>query len=550
MNGIVDFARDALGVEFYPGQRALLERCIASGRPKWVLALGRRSGKDLMAAVIAIHDAVVGDYSGMLRPGEERFIVVVATRQDQARQFIRVVRELLAHAPDSTLQSLVEDTGSVDEIRFRTGVTIVAMPCSSRATRGLAISTIILNEAAHMSSLEEGWNAGREVYRALLPSTKQFRGKAQIIVMSSPLWSAGIFWDLFRDGVSGKDKTIHVEQQPTWKMNPTITRESLESEFLADPDSARSEYGAEFAEGAGAFLNSVAIHECVVEGRSYLPPLSDVRYVAAADPAFAQGGDSFTFSIAHKVRDTVVIDRLLSWRGKHSPLNSDVVLDEIAEEVRRYGVRKVISDQYAVIPVADGLRRRGVYLEAQPLTNELKADIYTTLKRKLNQGEVELLDNAQLVAELTHLQVRPTPSGKPKISAGGGHHDDLAMVVATVTHQLAPRWTPLQAWTAFVHADMAKPDLPRSPAEMEDRTNRTLLRRMMRQAPRFNPPPPPVPSETGCRHEHGFDRVPGNRPTCRDCHAMYRLVPIAPRPTMTRDAQAARLRRTLLGGGP
>jgi hypothetical protein len=88
------------------------------------------------------------------------------------------------------------------------------------------------------------------------------------------------------------------------------------------------------------------------------------------------------------------------------------------------------------VPLADGLRRQGLSLQPQPLSSELKADIYGSLKRALNLGRLELLDDSQLAAELVRLEVRPTPSGKPRIQAAGSGRDDLAMVVATVVHAL------------------------------------------------------------------------------------------------------------------
>lgn len=47
MEGLVAFARDAPGIQFYPGQAALVEDWAKSGRRKAVPALGRRSGKGL-----------------------------------------------------------------------------------------------------------------------------------------------------------------------------------------------------------------------------------------------------------------------------------------------------------------------------------------------------------------------------------------------------------------------------------------------------------------------------------------------------------------------
>ena len=453
MIGLPAFARNRLGVELFPAQAMLLDAWAHSGRRKTVLALGRRSGKDLMTAVAAIFNAAVPDYSASLRPGERRFIVIVATRQEQAREFVRVVRELLDNAPDRDLADLVDlDASTLDEVVFRTGVVIRAMPCSSRSTRGLAVSLLVLNEAAHMSTAEDGFAAGKRVYQALLPSTAQFGESGYVMVLSSPLWASGLLWDLYNAGATGAVGDTFVERRPTWVMNPRITRESLDAEFLADPDSARSEYGAEFAEGAGAYLTATAITECLVPGRSALAPAEGVIYAAACDPAFAAGGDAFTFAIAHSIGEgdeqTVVLDRIEAWQGKRSPLNSDAVLDEIAALAQRYGIRRVTSDQYAVVPLADGLRRRGIELVAQPLTNELKADVYGALKRLINTGRVELLDDTRLRAELIGLEIRPTPSGKPRIDAAARGHDDRAMAVATVAHALVKR-RPLQRTLRF-----------------------------------------------------------------------------------------------------
>lgn len=441
MIGLVRFAKEHLGVELYPRQKKVLFRWAKSRKRKSVLALGRRSGKDVMAAVAAIYNAVIEDYSRFLRPGEERFIVAVATRVEQARELIRVIKELLENAPDPDLASLVDtEASTLDEVVFRTGVTVRAMPCSSRSSRGLPISLLILNEAAHMMTTEDGYAAGKEVYRALQPSTVQFGDKGYVMVMSSPKWCSGIFWELFSAGMSGAAQDTFVAQHATWEMNPTITRESLEADFQADPDSARAEYGAEFIEGAGAYLPAAQIVTCRKKGRRSIAAADDVWYVAAADPAFAAGGDAFTFCIGHRVGRgddaTIVIDFLQSWRGRRSPLNSDKVLDEIAELARPYRVRRVISDQYAVVPLSDGLKKRGLKLVPQPLHNELKADIFGTLKRLLNLEAIELLDDPALVSELTNLQIRPTPSGKPHIAAAAGHKDDRAMVVATVAHAL------------------------------------------------------------------------------------------------------------------
>ncbi len=441
MRGLVRFARESLGLELYSKQAETLDDWQASRKKKALLCWGRRAGKDLTAEAVALHNAMVEDYSAWLRRGERRHVLVVATTQPQAAEFIRTGRELLDSAPDPDLRALVDEPACTDsEIVFKTNVRLKAVPCSSRSTRGMAASLVIFNELGHFITTEDGYQAGRAVYRALVPSIAQFGPMARILILSTPLWPSGIFYDLFKAGTGGADPDLFVSQAATWEVNPKITRESLEGEFTADPVGARVEYGAEFVSGMGAFLDPEAVQACVVRDRHLLPPLDDVTYAAAADPAFARGGDQFSFAIGHRVgqgeQAAFVLDRLQAWRGREAPLNSDLVLDEIAELANAYGISEITSDQFSVHVLTDALRRRGITLRPQPLFAELKAEIFSSLKRVLNTGRLELLDDRALVSELINLELRPSPAGKPRIQAARGGKDDLAMAVATVVHQL------------------------------------------------------------------------------------------------------------------
>ncbi len=133
MKGLVRFAEDHLGLTLYPRQAEIVSAWEESGKKKAVLVLGRRSGKGIISAVTGIWHAVVPDLSNYLRPGELRHVLVVATKEQQAREHIRVTRELLRNATDPDLAGLVDwEASTTDEIVFKTGVVIRAMPCSSR----------------------------------------------------------------------------------------------------------------------------------------------------------------------------------------------------------------------------------------------------------------------------------------------------------------------------------------------------------------------------------------------------------------------------------
>jgi hypothetical protein len=519
MKGLIGFARRSLGLQLHPGQVAVLKEWELSGKRKAQLVLGRRSGKGLLAAIAALHNAVVEDYDGYLRPGEARYILVVATRQEQAQAFVQTVRELLEQAPDHNLSALVDQqASSAEQVTLRTGsgnVIIRAMPCSARAIRGLPASLIVMDEAAHFVTETEGFQAARAVWRALSPSLAQFGAKGYAMITSTPLWPSGWFYDSFTAGESGADPALFVVRKPTWEMRDAaegivdklvITRESLDGEFAADPEGARVEYGAEFLGGIGAFLDATNVFDCAIPGRQSLPPLEGVSYVGVCDPAFAAGGDSFAFAVAHLVGQgdsaRVVIDRLESWRGKNSPLNSDVVLDEIAVMAHEYHLRELISDQFASVPLADGLRRRGVTMKAQALSNELKHDIFLTLKRLINLARIELPDRSDLSSELLSLELRPTPSGKPRIAAVGRRHDDLAMVVATAAHALLRKRPSLIVAPAGVTGRSVWLSEGQDPSELAVAAASQPFNATTKFGVDDTPPTPPskVPAGTICGH--------------------------------------------------
>ncbi len=187
----ITFARDVLGVSLYPRQKEAL-RGIAA-HPLSLLCLGRRSGKTLVACIWAVYDAVVRDLSEYVRPGETRYVVVVATARDQARRAFQVTRSFF----DLPLLSPLVARETNDELHLTTGVVIKCLPCSARSTRGLAVSTVIFDELAHFIDTENGYQAGEQVYRALAPSVAQFGDAGRIVCLSTPRGQRGIFWRLW-----------------------------------------------------------------------------------------------------------------------------------------------------------------------------------------------------------------------------------------------------------------------------------------------------------------------------------------------------------------
>ena len=184
------------------------------------------------------------------------------------------------------------------------------------------------------------------------------------------------------------------------------------------------------------------IDRCVVEGRIEVPPdLKGTRYVAAVDAAYK--GDRFTMCVAHhdNGRQQVVVDLLTGWQGsKESPLKLGKVLPQIKAIAKRYGVVEVFGDQFGAEPLKEAFGREYLTYEERTFTNQSKADIYATLRSRIMDGAIELLDHQESLKELRGLELENLPGGSIRIGHAkhGRAHDDyadsMALAVSEALH--------------------------------------------------------------------------------------------------------------------
>lgn len=429
-SGLVGFFQNVLGLTPWPKQADVLQEYEQRQPTELVMALGRRSGKSTMAAGIALHHAVAENLSAYLRPGEARYIVIVATSDSQARIILDTCRQLIAGAR-SLRSLLVSDIA--DELTLSNGVRIRSMACSARSTRGLAASMVILDEAAHFISETDGPAAAARVYRALSPSVAQFGNRGRILLLSTPLWPSGLFYEHFQQAANGADSMMAV-QATTAEMNPTISAAWLERQRQLDPELFAVEYEASFSSAVAGFLDATAVTACISAGVHEREPRVGVRYAIAIDPAYTS--DRFAAVGVGLAGDRLSVDILRQWKGSRSePVNHEAVLAEVAGLARRYqGV--VTTDQFCAEPVKQGLAKLGVNVIYSPWTNDSKRAAFGSLKGAINTAGIDLLDSAELKRELLALEVRSTQGGRPRIAARAPVHDDLATALAAAVAEL------------------------------------------------------------------------------------------------------------------
>jgi len=430
-----------LSFPLWPRQRDLLAG-VETGPRLHVWALGRRSGKTTLAALVGLWDCLLRPgLACRVRPGERRHAVAVATNLRQARLFVAAARSIVERSP--LLSPLIEDV-SDDEITFQNGTALSAFPCTSRGARGWPISCLLMDEAAHFLDTE-GNAAAEPVWRSLVPSTAQFGSEARIIVSSTPWGTSGLFAVLYAQAANGELEDARAHRATTADVNPTIDAGFLAAEQARDPDGFRAEYLAEFVGGGGAFLDPERIADAVAD-RGELAPAQGTGWIAGLDPAFSS--DPFGLAVVGRERidpgregldeSRLVLALARTWKpAKRKPRSfeerraiEDAVLDEVAAVCLRYGAR-VVTDQYAAPAIVDYLRRKGLSVRTRPMTAATKTEAFSELRAVLNGGGIELYDGPTLIAELRRLRTRFAAGQASVVNPRvGGSHGDLAQALA------------------------------------------------------------------------------------------------------------------------
>jgi hypothetical protein len=419
---ISQFASDVnlLNTPLWDKQKEILEDFWSEDYQVAIWALGRRSGKTLMASIVAIHAATMlrDLYQEFLRSGEKFYIISVANTIYQAKISLQNVKHLINSSP-ILKQLIIRETS--DSLELSNGAVFRAMPASSRGGRGLPVPLLIFDELAH--AIDSGGNAsGDALYQALSPSVAQFGKLGKILMLSSPWISQGIFWDLFKQAKSGNFKHMQAIQLPSWEVNPTLSADFLEQERLRDPELFAVEFGANFSQSLSAFLDSDLVESAVNYERSVLPPQAKYkgRYYLSLDPAKGNR-DDYTACIVHHEGERLIVDKWQEFKpslgqGKKKQVNIVEVENWILEQHQLYGFSEVVLDQYNSSATIQKLSNR-LNISEISWSSSSKTEAYSKVRELFNSGNIELYLHQKSIQQLKNLTVVYRSSGQWSVSS-------------------------------------------------------------------------------------------------------------------------------------
>lgn len=353
-----------------------------------VLVLGARSGKSLLASVIALYESTRPVWREYLNKGEFGYAVVVSTRQKQSEQIIQA-NCLRLMQNSKNLKGLIKDF-TMSELTLKNNMKIVSSPCTSVAYRGVPIYFLACDEIGHFFT--EGPKSDKDILDALIPRMSQFP-KAKLMLISTPSAKQGKLWEYYDEGFKKSGRLT--AQAETLLMNPLVDRNFLKKERARDPDLYSREYLARFCEKVEAYLSSNLI-ESSLKLAGDLAYKEGYQYFSGIDASGLAGRDKFSMAITHKQDNNVYVDKILSWDLR----DPDPIMKDIKELAGIYHFNKTVIDKYARGWVESALRKIGLEVSTRPNL----AEVYANMKSLMLGNRLYLPDNPGLKKALQNTQ--------------------------------------------------------------------------------------------------------------------------------------------------
>jgi terminase large subunit-like protein len=383
----------------------------------WLIC-GRRSGKSLVAALIAVFVAVFRDYTSVLAPGEVATIMVIACDKRQARVVLNYINGFFDTIPILS-QAIVSRTK--ESITLTNRVRVEVHVASFRAVRGYSIACAILDECAFFPTGDSA-SPDEELVNALRPAMATIPGSL-LLGISSPYAKRGVLYEAFTAHFGKAGAPALVWKADTRSMNPTVSKTTIAMAYLRDSAAADSEFGANFRSDISGFVSREVVEARIDHGCFERAFVRGYTYAGFVDPS-GGSSDSFTLSIAHREGDKAILDCV---REVVPPFSPEEVVSEFAQVLKSYGIGSVTGDAFAGLWPRERFLKCGIEYKVSDRT---RSEIYLSFLPMLMSANVQLLDNARLVNQLVGLERRTARSGKDSVDHSPGSHDDIANAAA------------------------------------------------------------------------------------------------------------------------
>ena len=227
------------------------------------------------------------------------------------------------------------------EIRLKGNIVLSIHSNSFKLVRGRTLLAVVLDEVSFWQD-DSSSNPDTEVYKAVRPSLVRTGGL--LVGISSPYRKVGLLHQKYKSSFGVDDDDVLVIQAATGQLNPTIDKAKINKEYIADPESAASEWGAAFRSDRAAFLDDQVIEDAIDYDRPLeLAPRAGREIPLVVDTS-AGKSDAYTCTIGHYEGEDWFADVV---RGHAPPFDPRIVSQEYARLADEYNCPKIWGDSFA-----------------------------------------------------------------------------------------------------------------------------------------------------------------------------------------------------------
>ena len=283
----------------------------------------------LKARQLGLSTLTAGYALWMMTFQHDKNILVIATKQDTAKNLVTKVRVMHANLPAWLKQPCVEDNKL--SLRYRNGSQVKAVASSEESGRSEALSLLIIDEAAFIDKIDTIWAASQQ--------TLATGGRALII--STPNGVGNFFHKVWTEAESGINDFNFIRLH--WSLHPDRDDEwRKEQDKLLGPSLAAQECDCDFITSGRSVIDGLILEKIrendvrePMEKRGidsnywiWQPPNYTKNYVVSADVSRGDGTDYSAFHII----DVETLEQVAEYRGKISTQEFGNMLVNVANE--------------------------------------------------------------------------------------------------------------------------------------------------------------------------------------------------------------------------
>jgi phage FluMu gp28-like protein len=354
------------------------QRQILDSNKRFIVVMcGRRFGKSELSQILGITEALKGGSVAYVTP-TYGLAQVFFERLTKTLPFKNNISKLKIYCPNE---------GSIE---FFTGERLDNL-------RGRKFHLVIIDEAAFISDLEDGWS------NSIRPTLTDYEGRA--VFLSTPR-GKNFFYSLFmkqgeNDWQSFKFSTYD---------NPHINPREIDDARIQLPEVVfNQEYLADPAENSANPFGNAFIRRCI-------KPLS-AQTIVCYGIDLAKSVDFTVIIGLDKEGNVAYFDRFqLDWHNTK-------------ETIKRLPPAPIIVDSTGVgDPILEDLIREGVNIEGLKFTSQSKQQLMEGLASAIQQAKIGFPEGV-IVDELDVFEYQFTANGV-RYSAPSGFHDDCVVALA------------------------------------------------------------------------------------------------------------------------